>query len=281
MRFAVNLANYGDFGDPRLLADLAQDAEQAGWDGFFIWDHIATDTPMPVADPWITLAAIASRTQHIKLGTMVTPLPRRRPWKVARETASLDLLAQGRLILGVGIGTDHAREYSAFAESAEPVRHAALLDEALSVLTGLWTGEPFTFHGAHYTVDAAHFLPTPLQKPRIPIWVAAVWPHKRPLRRAANWDGVVPLADERDLTPDELREVAAYICGERRSGERGAPFDVVHTGQLYDLTPEQRAPMLSAYAAAGATWWQEGVAHTGVEEARARIRQGPPVARSQ
>lgn len=117
MFFAIDTPNFGDYSEPRLLAELAKEAEDAGWDGFFLWDHIGADWPLPVADPWIALAAMAMTTRRIKLGPLVTPLPRRRPWKLARETATLDHLSHGRLILGVGIGSDRAHEYSCFAET--------------------------------------------------------------------------------------------------------------------------------------------------------------------
>src|SRR5438874_5033871 len=146
-----------------------------------------------MADPWVALTAMAMATSHIKLGPIVTPLPQRRPWKLARECVTLDHLSQGRLILGVGLGSDSFfKEYSTYGESPDDKLHGAMLDEGLAVLTGLWRGEPFTHHGAHYTVDGAHFLPRPLQQPRIPIWLAGIWPHPRPFRRAAKWDGVVP-----------------------------------------------------------------------------------------
>src|SRR5690348_5279774 len=125
MRYAINTPNFGAFSDARVMADLAREAEEAGWDGFFIWDHIGHHWPAPTADPWVELTAMALATERIKLGTMVTPLPRRRPWKLARETVTLDRLSGGRLILGVGIGTDFAGEYSGYSEPADDKTHAA------------------------------------------------------------------------------------------------------------------------------------------------------------
>ena len=169
MRFAINLPNFGEYGDARRLAELARETEAAGWDGFFIWDVFGGDSaaPVPVDDPWIALAAIAATTERIRLGTMVTPLPRRRPWKLARQAASLDHLSGGRLILGVGIGTP-PEEFARFGEEPDPRIRAEMLDEGLEVLTGLWSGEPFSFHGRHYRVEEATLLPRPVQQPRIP-----------------------------------------------------------------------------------------------------------------
>jgi alkanesulfonate monooxygenase SsuD/methylene tetrahydromethanopterin reductase-like flavin-dependent oxidoreductase (luciferase family) len=185
MQYALDLPPFGELADARALAALAHEAEDAGWDGFFIWDHIQTEPSMPVADPWVALSALAMTTERIRLGALVTPLPRRRPWKLARETVTLDRLSNGRLILGVGIGSDHwHHELSTFGEPVDDQTRAAMLDEGLEVLTGLWSGEPFSHQGQHYTVQSARFLPMPVQSPRIPIWVAGIWPRKAPLRRA-------------------------------------------------------------------------------------------------
>src|SRR5579884_3931949 len=145
MRYALNLPAFGEFADVRVLAALAREAEDAGWDGFFIWDHIQSERGRSVADPWVALAAIAVKTERIRIGALVTPLPRRRPWKFARETATLDHLSGGRLIVGVGIGGEWYREYSAFGEPVDDKTHAAQLDEGLDVLVGLWSGEPFSY----------------------------------------------------------------------------------------------------------------------------------------
>lgn len=166
---------------------------------------------------------MAMTTKRITLGTLVTPLPRRRPWKLARETVTLDHLSHGRLILGVGIGSDSEREYSCFGETGGDRLHGAMLDERLDVLVGLWSGTPFSYNGKYYSIQQAHFLPPPVQSPRIPIWVADVWPHKRPLHRAAAWDGIVPFAVDRALTPDEIQSIVSYTKERRASAE---PFDV-------------------------------------------------------
>ncbi len=275
MRFAINVPNFGEYSDGRALAELAHEAEDAGWDGFFLWDHIGADWPAPVADPWVLLAAMAMTTQRIRLGTLVTPLPRRRPWKLARETATLDQLSGGRLILGVGIGSDFGREYSAFGEAADAKLHGAMLDEGLDVLAGLWRGEPFSYSGQHYTVREARFRPTPTQTPRIPIWVAGMWPNKAPFRRAARWDGVVPMrADEQPMTPDDIRAMLAYIHDHRTSAD---PFEVPLAGFTGHEDPAAATAKLDAYAAAGVTWWEEGfLPGDTVAAVRERIHAGPP-----
>ena len=160
VNFGIDLPTYGEFADPRLLASLAREAEDAGWDGFFLYDQVAPERPLPLVDPWIALTAVALATTRLRLGTLVTPLPRRRPWKLARETVSLDHLSGGRLILGVGLGVS-PEEFDDLGEEADLRTRAAMLDEALIVLTGLWSGEPFSHQGTHYTVRAAQFLPPP------------------------------------------------------------------------------------------------------------------------
>lgn len=274
MRYGIDVPNFGDWANPRTLAELAREAEEAGWDGFFLWDHLQAFPAAPFADPWVALAAMAQNTQRIRLGTLVTPLPRRRPWKLARETVSVDQLSGGRLILGVGIGVNHWREYSAFGEPADDALHGAMLDEGLEVLAGLWSGEPFSFQGQHYQVQDAHFLPPPVQQPRIPIWVAGIWPNKRPFRRAARWDGVFPLLHDKPLLPDDIRALLAYVRQQRASAE---PFDVVAVGWAYEQGKEAGDALLAEYAAAGATWWLEGF-NPGdtAADVRARIEQGPP-----
>lgn len=164
MFYGVHVQNSGEYGDPRILVDLAREAEEAGWDGFFIWDHLlySVQETLPVVDSWIALAAIALNTRHVRIGPMVTPLARRRPWKLAREAASLDLLSNGRLVLGVGLGEPAEVEFARFGEVSDARTRAAKLDEALAVLAGLWSGEPFSHEGVHYSIREATFLPTPV-----------------------------------------------------------------------------------------------------------------------
>jgi alkanesulfonate monooxygenase SsuD/methylene tetrahydromethanopterin reductase-like flavin-dependent oxidoreductase (luciferase family) len=279
MRFAINIANFGGYGDPLLAAELAHEAEESGWDGFFIWDHLAyvtreTGEWLPVADPWIELAAIALRTKHIKLGPNITPLPRRRPWKLAREAVTLDHLSGGRLILCVGIGTDRSGEFSRFGEAADPKMLAEMLDEGLEVLVKLWSGEVFSYEGKHYNLSEVCFLPPPVQHPRIPVWIAVYWPYKRPVRRAALWDGVTPLKRGGEMTAAEYRELYTYIQQHR---SRPTPFDVLAAGRTTGTDHEQDAARMAELAEAGVTWWQEYFGwQEPLHQVRQRIHQGPP-----
>ena len=274
MKFALNLPNFGSFSDIEALLDLALDAEASGWDGFFLWDHILADPGVPFVDPWVALTAIACTTRRIRIGTMVTPIPRRRPWKLAREAVTIDHLSQGRLILGVGIGGDGWREYSAFGEDPDQKRHGEMLDEGLEVLTGLWSGEPFSFEGQHYTIRDAQFLPRPVQQPRIPIWTSGVWPNRKPFRRAATWDGVFPLGNEQDLLPDDIRAIRAYIDKHRESG---APYDMAVNGRVFAPDFTEEPVSVRDHEAAGATWRMDVYwGNVPMERVRQQVRQGPP-----
>jgi len=278
--FGIDLPAYGEFADPRLLASLAREAEDAGWDGFFLYDQVAPERPLPLVDPWIALTAVALATTRIRLGTLVTPLPRRRPWKLARETVSLDRLSGGRLILGVGVGVS-PEEFDDLGEQVDLRTRAAMLDEALLVLTGLWSGVPFSHQGTHYTVRAAQFLPPPLQSPRIPIWVGGTWPLRGPIRRAARWDGVFPhyrdaAGQPAPMPPAALGEMLSFIRAERH-GEDDRPFAVVLRGASPGGDRAAATATVEPYHQAGLTWWLEGVdGGRDLAAVRARIRRGPP-----
>jgi alkanesulfonate monooxygenase SsuD/methylene tetrahydromethanopterin reductase-like flavin-dependent oxidoreductase (luciferase family) len=194
--------------------------------------------------------------------------------RLAREAASLDHLSGGRLILGVGIGAT-PEEFARFGDEPDPRIRAEMLDEGLEVLTGLWSGEPFSFHGRHYRVEEATLLPRPVQQPRIPIWVAGIWPHKPPFRRAARWDGVIPFGPQGNLTPDEIREMAGFIQSQRPSE---ATINVMVGGDVPFDNPARARDIIAEYTAAGVTWWLEGVGEwRGDVDAMARfIRGGPP-----
>lgn len=278
MHFGILVPNFGNCcGSPRELAELAVDAENSGWDGFFIFDHIlySNNEHVPLVDPWIALAAIAMNTKRMRIGPLVTPLARRRPWKLARETVSLDHLSNGRLTLGVGLGDPADVEFTSLGENGEDRTRAAKLDEGLEVLVGLWRGESFSYLGKHYEVRNVQFLPRPLQSPRIPIWVAGRWPRREPFLRAARWDGVFPLGLARGskLSPDEIRKVFSFI--RKRRADTSA-YDLVATSGDNDHGNDNE--MLRAYAAAGATWWMKDVRRwrNSREELGSRICKGPP-----
>jgi alkanesulfonate monooxygenase SsuD/methylene tetrahydromethanopterin reductase-like flavin-dependent oxidoreductase (luciferase family) len=279
MKFGIHIPIHGQYSDPNLLLDLAVEAERAGWDGFFLWDHITMVGKAPqVADPWIVLAAIAARTKDIRLGTMVTPLARRRPWKVARETVAIDHLSKGRLILGVGLGALGKAEFANFGEDDSIRTRAEKLDEGLALLMALWSGEQVNFEGKYYQVKNVRFLPKPYQQPRVPIWVGGYWPHKRPMRRAAQWDGVFPLqtglGSKKMVSLNTIKEITGYV---RRNRPDDRDFDLVHWG-LSTGDPPQDQDIIIPYMDAGVTWWLENLypGRGSVKQMRERIRNGPP-----
>ncbi|MGZ8603714.1 MAG: LLM class flavin-dependent oxidoreductase [Actinomycetota bacterium] len=274
MRFGISVPNIGDL--PTLL-ELGTTTEAMGWDGFFLWDHIRfmKEFPVSVFDPWVVLAAVAERTGRIRLGPLVTPLARRRPWKVARETVTLDHLSGGRLILGVGLGYPADAEFELLGEDPDARVRAEKLDEGLEILTRLWSGEPVSFDGRHHHVRDTTFAPAPLQRPRIPIWVAGAWPNPAPFRRAARWDGVYPLGLDsggqmRPLEAEAYPGMLAAIAAHRTSSD---PFDVLATG----VADGDRAAV-APFERAGATWWIESDDGGPGWEGRMleRVRSGPP-----
>ena len=294
MQFGVNLPNLGGAGDPRGLAELAREAEHHGWDGVFVWDALCSghwdgvyqNEPDKRAthDPWIGLAAIALATTRVRIGPLLTPLSRRRPWKVARETVTLDHLSQGRLVLPVGLGYLGDGGMSKVGEPTDRRTRAQKLDEGLAILDGLWSGRPFAFEGIHYRLDEMTFWPPPVQSPRIPIWVVGAWPRPASMRRALRCDGILPVlmspdGSQADMAPDDVRALRAHVA-EQCGGLAG--FDIVLEGSTPGEQPAEARATVRAYAEAGATWWIEDVWQNlegpgdGVERMRARIRQGPP-----
>lgn len=248
--------------EPSALVDIGMAAEANGWDGVFLWHHtIGTpDFVVPMSDAWVVLGALAARTERIRLGTTVTALPRHQPHEVARQTVTLDRLSGGRMVLGVGLG-EPASEYTAVGRTTDRGTLASMLDEGLEVLAGLWSGQPFTHHGAHYSFDGVQFLPTPLQRPRIPVWVSALLRNERTLSRAGRWDGVILGTMTADggieaLSPDEVSRVALRT---------DAPADIVA------LAPIGTDPKI--YENTGATW----VLITGwLDELRSLATAPPP-----
>jgi alkanesulfonate monooxygenase SsuD/methylene tetrahydromethanopterin reductase-like flavin-dependent oxidoreductase (luciferase family) len=268
-------------GEARTAAECAGEAEAAGWDGFFVWE------PVWGVDTWVTLAAAAMCTERIRLGTMLTPLSRRRPWKLASDTATVDRLSNGRLILSVGLGAVDTG-FTQFGEVTDRSQRAELLDEGLDIMTGLWRGQPFAHDGKHYHVTETTFFPPPppVQSPRIPIWVVGAWPHRKSMARALRYDGLLAAVQNAEgkfdtLTPDHLREIMPYVAAHRTAQ---TPFDIVVEGKAPLDDPQKAASLVRSYADAGATWWIEAQWELGESmwaaktqgAIRERIRRGPP-----
>jgi hypothetical protein len=284
MRFSINIPNFGDFADAETVASVASAAEAAGWDALFIWDHVVWHKrrERSFGDPWMLLTAAALATNRIKLGPLVTPVPRRRPQQLARQVATLDNSSGGRVIFGAGLGGPIEDEYGSFGEPTDAKVLAERLDEGLSLLDRYWSGEAVTYHGRHFQVRDVTLLPTPVQRPRVPIWIGGFWPHRRPMRRAARWDGAVPLFESaRHGHPppvDEVRDLVAYVH-DLRDGDPGRPFEVVVGG----VSPTKGADahdLLGPLIEAGATWWDErrpmDAEIDRLEPVLRRIEAGPP-----
>jgi alkanesulfonate monooxygenase SsuD/methylene tetrahydromethanopterin reductase-like flavin-dependent oxidoreductase (luciferase family) len=277
--FGLGVPNGGDFSNPRRIAELATKAEAAGWDGFFLWDHVIRRPPWKaMIDPWVTLAAVAVATEKMIIGPMVTPLARRRTSVLARETATLDILSNGRLRLGVGLGAPDD-EFTRFGESADPKLRAQVLDESLELLELLWSGQTVNFVGEHVMADGVQFLPRPVDG-RVPIWVAGGWPGGAPFRRAARYDGVWPIPKiGRDLPIDEFAACINAVHEYReRAGRLDSDFDSIFTGRTPSPDDSASLDSINRLADAGMTWWIESLDLPEIpfEEHRARVQAGPP-----
>ena len=266
------------YGDAKTTAELCYEAEQAGWDGFFVWE------PVWGIDAWVCLTAAAMRTERIRLGTMLTPISRMRPWKLASESATLDNLSHGRVIISIGLGAiDNG--FKEFGEIIDRKIRAELLDEGLDILTGLWKGQPFSHTGKHYKISPASFYPPPppVQKPRIPIWVVGGWPKMKSMQRVVHYDGILPnVFDEkgtiRTATPKDIQAISDYIKEHRTAT---TPFDIVVEGKTPGNDPAKAQAIIEAWEKNGATWWIEerwnSMDHPNRTEVfRQRIQQGPP-----
>jgi hypothetical protein len=260
-------------GDARTVADLAKTAESAGWDAIFVWE------PVWGIDAWISLTAAAMQTERIRLGTMITPISRMRPWKLAGETATLDNLSGGRVILGVGLGAVDTG-FTAFGEVTDRKTRAELLDEGLDILTGLWRGQPFSYSGKHYQVQECDFNPPPppMQQPRIPIWMVGAWNWPKSMARVLRYDGLLPNVldaqkQHQPLTPEAVADMATFIQAKKPN----EPFDIVVEGETPGDKPEEAAEVVRPFAEAGATWWLEASwqAESAAVVAK-RVAQGPP-----
>ncbi len=277
MKHGIFLPPFSELADPRRVASLAADAEAAGWEGFYLWDHMLAEPGMAVAEAWTTLAAIAMATSRIRLGAMVTPLARRRPWVLARQIATLDQLCGGRLDVGVGLGDDGWREFSAFGEETAPRVRGELLDESVEIIQEFLAGNGLLHAGRHYAIDSPPLLPGPVQDP-VPIWAAVRWPNRKPLARAARLQGCFPIFADTGYLPapppaDQVKQLRADLTG------LGAPrsLDIAVRVALHRMPAEERTAAAATLSEAGVTWLLEAFAPgqdaTIVE---AYVRGGPP-----
>lgn len=290
MKYAVYAPNFNDYGEPQALVELAVVAEQAGYDAIFLWDHLmfSNEPPLPACDALTTLAAIAQATSRLRMGAMITPVARRRPWKLARELVTLDRLSHGRIHFGVGLGEPAELEFAAFGEQAEAKHRAGRLDEGLEIIMRLCAGEHVDHAGHYYQVDGITFAPAALQQPRIPLWSAATLPAQAGLRRAAKWDGVFPVKlpelinsveqgeiNWRDwwLSVDEFAQMVKAVAALRPDL---ADFDFVASARLGEDGPAGARP--AQFAAVGATWWCEWVDESPghFEHTLKLVAAGPP-----
>jgi len=266
-------------GDVETILEMAIEAEEAGWDGVFYWDGIYIESAGLMYDPWVILAAMALQTKRVRLGAVLTPVSRRRPWKLARETVTVDHLSHGRLIVPVGLGALDDGGFAKVGEATDRKVRAELLDEGLDILTGLWSGKPFHFQGKHYHLDEMTFQPRPVQSPRIPIWVVGAWPSMKSMQRVLRYDGLLPTkltspGNDNTITPDDIRAMKAYIEDHRTLM---TPFDIVWEGETPGDDRARAAQIIQPYIDAGITWWTESRWFTeDIEAIRTRIRQGPP-----
>jgi alkanesulfonate monooxygenase SsuD/methylene tetrahydromethanopterin reductase-like flavin-dependent oxidoreductase (luciferase family) len=270
-RFGLYLPNFGELAKPDNMIKLARLAEENGWEGIFLWDHIPVDPSMVTYDPWILLTLVAANTEKLRLGTTVTPLARRRPQKIAKEIVTLDHLSKGRVTLGIGLGNE--KEFVSYGEPFKPREVAEKLDECVEILRLLWSGEPVDYKGKHYRIKAQH-LPIPVQK-QIPIWVGGNWPNKAPFRRAAKHQGVFPLKrDSYDgLTPEEHVAVLEYI---KKHGGNLADYDVVRS--VYSQGDPEKDKWMKPYKEAGVNWFLDCLdPWRGKDENLFdRVKRGPP-----
>ena len=287
MRFSINIPNFGDFADPRAVARVAAAAEGAGWDALFVWDHVVhlkrERRGDPFGDPWILLTAAALVTSRLRLGTLLTPVARRRPEQLARQVATVDGLSGGRMIFAAGLGGPIEDEFGSFGDTTDPAVLAERLDEGLDLLRRYWSGEPVTHHGRHYQVDDVTLLPATVQRPRPPIWIGGFWPHRAPMRRAARWDGAAPLftTARHGVVPpvDQVRELVSYVLT-HRADAADRPFEIVIGGRTPGDPAKARA-IVEPLVEAGATWWDERQLQTSDDLHRLtsvlrRIDHGPP-----
>jgi alkanesulfonate monooxygenase SsuD/methylene tetrahydromethanopterin reductase-like flavin-dependent oxidoreductase (luciferase family) len=278
LRYALSLPNGGVCGDPLFLVDLAQTAEAAGWDAILLEDYLDYQGKnLPTCDPWVALAAMSMKTQRVLLGTAVTPVARRRPWRLAQEVATVDRLSGGRAVLGVGAGDPRDPTYAMVGEQTDVRTRAAMLDEALTMISALWSGEPLNFTGDHYQVSGLTLHLTPVQRPRVPIWVGGLWPRRATVQRAARWDGALlgfkagANGEEIAMTPTDVQALVSDI---RRLRTMDG-YDVIMGGRARNPDEAAELRWIRMMADAGATWWMEWLPPAPAHTMRSAVGRGP------
>jgi len=270
VQYGLALPIGGACVEPRLIVELAENAEASGWDGVFVEDYLwyQGNAAMPTCDPWGVLAVIAVRTTCVRLGFEVVALPRRRPWIVARQAATVDRLSEGRFILGVAQGDTGDPGFTHAHETLDTRIRAERLDEGLAIIAGLWTGEPFSFHGKHFTLEEVTFLPVPAQRPRPPIWIGGGYPNRGPVDRALRWDGACMYRRHGGhLNADDVREL--------RARAQGRPWTIVVGGQPRRDDWDEERSQIEAVRDAGADWWIESIEPGAPDEMGRAATRGP------
>ena len=272
LRFGLYLPPFGPLADPVALVDLARRAEIAGWDGVFLWEHVLAGGPIAVTDPWVTLGAMAGATNRIRLGTMVSPLPRRRPWVLARQAGTLSRLSGGRCVLGVGLGADESGDFSRFGDETDLATRVGMTDEALRIVDAVWSGAATRHEGRHYHVD----LPEGVAEPhRIPVWVAGRLPEVRSAYRAASRDGVILIGPDQEPKPEQIACAVTALRANGLAADR--PFDIAVAGNASHAWEEPKHVDLAGLAEAGASWWMESLIHYDpLDLSLAVVDAGPP-----
>jgi alkanesulfonate monooxygenase SsuD/methylene tetrahydromethanopterin reductase-like flavin-dependent oxidoreductase (luciferase family) len=261
-------------GDVLDHLEIGKEIEAAGWDALFVADAVYG------TDPWVSLAAIAAHTERVRLGTLLTPVSRRRPWKLASEVATLDRLSNGRAVLCVGLGAIDTG-FESVGEATDRKARAQLLDEGLDLLKLFWSGKKFKYEGQHYHVNwNVNWLYTPVQQPGVPIWVVGAWPREASMRRVLRYDGLLAskLSDQgafSEITPEDIRAMKAFVDEHRTET---TPFDIIMEGVTPGDDPDRTAAILTPLKEAGVTWWIESMWDVpgGMKAVRKRIKQGPP-----
>ncbi len=278
MKFGFIIPN----GSSQQIVKLASEAEKAGWDGFFYYDDIYTDNKTEMSAAWPIMAAIAVTTRKIKFGSLLTAIGRRHPWEVARESVTVDQLSNGRLILPTGLGWVGDGAYTRAGMESDRKIRAELLHERLEIIDGLWNGKPFSYEGKHNRIKKMTFLPRPVQRPRIPIWVVGAWGRPKSMARVLKYDGLIvvikkPDGSHEEVTPEKIREMKEFVTLNRRiKGNRRKEFDIIKDG----MTPpndKKAREIVMPFAEAGATWWTETMWGTKrYQKVLERIQSGPP-----